>query len=181
MVWYSLVIKEKVFEFNFGFFIFTTILAWFVGGMKADDIGNAFAKGLGNLAFVVFIIGLASVVSILLKGGNIIDTIVYNITRPLMGLNRGLAAIGIDAVITIINPIIPSATSKAAILTPIIKPVTDALGMHPQIAVQAFQYGDGFTNLISPALGWTMGSLTMAKVPYNKWVKWIKVTPQSWT
>lgn len=175
MVWYSLVIKERVFEFNFGFFIFTTILAGFVGGMKADDIGNAFAKGLGDLAFVVFIIGLASVVSLLLKEGNIIDTIVYNITRPLMGLNRGLSAIGIDVVITIINPIIPSATSKAAILMPIIQPVTDALGMHPQIAVQAFQYGDGFTNLISPALGWTMGSLTMAKVPYNKWVKWIIV------
>lgn len=172
MVWYSLVIKERVFEFNFGFFIFTTILAGFVGGMKADEIGNSFAKGLGDLAFVVFIIGLASVVSLLLKEGNIIDTIVYNITRPLMGLNLGLSAIGIDAVITIINPIIPSATSKAAILMPIIQPVTDALGMHPQVAVQAFQYGDGFTNLISPALGWTMGSLTMAKVPYNKWVKW---------
>lgn len=175
VVWYSLVIKERVFEFNFGFFIFTTILAGFVGGMKADDIGNSFAKGLGDLAFVVFIIGLAGVVSLLLKEGNIIDTIVYSITRPLMGLNRGLSAIGIDAVITIINPIIPSATSKAAILMPIIQPVTDALGIHPQIAVQAFQYGDGFTNMISPALGWTMGSLTMAKVPYNKWVKWVIV------
>lgn len=175
MVWYSLAIRENVFQFNFGLFIFTTILAGFVGGMKADDIGNAFAKGLGNLAFVVFVIGLAGVVSLLLKEGNIVDTIVYNITRPLMGLNKGVAAIGIDAVITIINPIIPSATSKAAMLMPIIQPVTDALGIHPQIAVQAFQYGDGFTNMISPALGWTMGSLAMAKVPYNKWVRWIIV------
>jgi uncharacterized ion transporter superfamily protein YfcC len=41
------------------------------------------------------------------------------------------------------------------------------------MAVQAFQYGDGFTNLISPALGWTIGSCAMAKVPFDKWFKWV--------
>ena len=89
-----------------------------------------------------------------------------------MNLNRGLSAIGITSIIALINPIIPSASSKAAILIPIIEPVTSALGIEPQLAVSAFQYGDGFTNIISPALGWTIGSAAVAKVPFDKWFKW---------
>jgi len=44
--------------------------------------------------------------------------------------------------------------------------------MMPELAVQAFQYGDGFTNMVSPFLGWTVGSLVTAGVPFPKWIKW---------
>ena len=69
--------------------------------------------------------------------------------------------------------IIPSATSKAAILVPIMKPVADALGLQPNLAVVAYQMGDSFTNLISPLLGWMIGSCAMANVPYATWLKWV--------
>ena len=51
--------------------------------------------------------------------------------------------------------------------------MAETLGITAQIAVQAFQIGDGFCNLISPFLGWTMGGLAIANVPYQKWVKWV--------
>ncbi len=47
------------------------------------------------------------------------------------------------------------------------------LGLQPDVAVQAFVFGDGFTNLISPVLAWTVGSCAMVKVPFHKWVKWV--------
>ena len=75
-------------------------------------------------------------------------------------------------VITLINPIIPSATSKAAILIPIVKPIGEVLGLAPEMMVQAFQFGDGFTNIVSPLLGWTVGSLAMAGVSIQTWMKW---------
>jgi len=101
-----------------------------------------------------------------------LHTIVYVLTRPLMNVNRGLSLVGMTAIISVINLLVPSASSKAAILMPIIKPISEALSVHPQLAVQAFQFGDGFTNLLSPALGWTMGSLATAGIPYDKWLKW---------
>ena len=149
------------------------LAAGLIGRMSWERIGDEYAKGLAGMAFVGFIIGMARVVSLVMSEGMIIHTIVYTLTRPLMSLNRGLSAIGLTGVIAIINPIIPSASSKAAILMPIIKPITEVLGMSPQIAVQAFQYGDGFTNLISPALGWTVGSCAAAGVPFQKWFKWV--------
>jgi uncharacterized ion transporter superfamily protein YfcC len=37
----------------------------------------------------------------------------------------------------------------------------------------AFQFGDGFTNMIAPTSGVLIAVLGMAKIPYGKWVKWI--------
>ena len=41
-----------------------------------------------------------------------------------------------------------------------------------QAMVMAFQFGDGFTNMVTPTSGVLMAALAMAKVPYDKWVKW---------
>ena len=39
--------------------------------------------------------------------------------------------------------------------------------------VLAFQFGDGFTNMITPTSGVLVAALAMARIPYSKWVKWI--------
>lgn len=152
-----------------------TIAAALIGiitQMSADDIGNTFAKGCASMAFVGFVIGLARSVSLVLTAGNVLHTIVYIVTLPLLSLPSWISSIGMMLVIAIINPIIPSATSKAAILVPIIKPIGEVLSLQPEMIVQAFQFGDGFTNMVSPLLGWTVGSVAMANVPFGKWVKW---------
>ena len=173
LVVYSLTVGTNIYEFLIGFFIVTSIIIGFIGGLSADQLGNSFAKGLGAMAFVTFVIGLASTMQMIMVEGKILDTIVYFITKPLMNLNRGMSVIGITSVITILNPIVPSATAKAAVLMPILEPIAKTLGITSQVAVQAFLFGDAFTNMISPALGWTMGALTIAKVSYDKWFKWV--------
>lgn len=152
--------------------IVASILCGIIYGMKLDDIGNSFAKGVAGMGFVGFIIGLAGTMNLIMTKGQILHTIVYYATIPLRNLNLGFAAIGISAVVTVINIFIPSASSKAAILIPIIQPITEALGMPAQVACSAFQFGDGYTNMITPTLGATTGSLEIAGVPFNKWVRW---------
>ena len=85
--------------------------------------------------------------------GHIIHTIVYVLSGPLMDLTRAIAGIGVTIIVALVGFIIPSATSKVAILVPIIKPISDALNLDPNLAVQEFQYGDGFTHLITLFLG----------------------------
>ena len=110
---------------------------------------------------------------LLYTSGNILDTIAYYASLPLQNLGAGFASIGISIVVSLLNFFIPSASAKAAALVPIVKPMAETLGIPLQVATQAFQIGDGFCNLISPFLGWTMGGLAIAKVPYQKWVKWV--------
>ena len=152
--------------------ILVSIICGIIAGYSPDKLGDEFVKGLQSMVFVCFVIGLARVMSLVMTDGNILHTIVYVLTRPLMDLPRSVASIGMTAIISVINLVIPSATSKAAILVPIIQPIANTLGMDPNLAVQAFQYGDGFTNIVSPFLGWTIGSCAMAGVPYPKWLKW---------
>ena len=35
------------------------------------------------------------------------------------------------------------------------------------------QFGDGFTNMITPTSGVLMSALAMARIPYTRWVRWI--------
>ena len=150
-----------------------SIICGLIGGFSFDRIGDEFSKGLQSLAFVGFVIGLAKVMSLVLADGMVIHTIVFFLTRPLMNLSRSVSSIGMTAVISVVNLLIPSASSKAAILVPLLKPVAETLDMNLELAVQAFQYGDGFTNMISPFLGWTVGSCAMAGLPFGKWFRWV--------
>ena len=73
----------------------------------------------------------------------------------------------------IINIVIPSGSAKAALTMPIMAPFSDLIGLSRQATVMAFQFGDGFTNMITPTSGVLIGVLGVAKIPYEKWVKWI--------
>lgn len=164
--------SSQLFAVMASLMLVVAIVQGLLAGMSADDIGNTFSKGLANMAFVGFIIGLARSVSLVLTAGNVLHTIVYVVTLPLLALPRWISSVGMTLVIALINPIIPSATSKAAILVPIIKPIGEVLQLHPEIIVQAFQFGDGFSNIVSPLLGWTIGGIAMANVSYPQWLKW---------
>lgn len=164
--------SAQLFSVMASLMLIVAIVQGFLSGMSADEIGNTFAKGLANMAFVGFVIGFARSISIVLTEGNILHTIVYAVTLPLLALPRWISSVGMTLVIALINPIIPSATSKAAILVPIVKPISEVLQLHPEMVVQAFQFGDGFSNIVSPLLGWTIGGIAMAKVSYPQWLKW---------
>jgi uncharacterized ion transporter superfamily protein YfcC len=50
---------------------------------------------------------------------------------------------------------------------------SDLIGISRQATVVAFQLGDGFTNMITPTSGVLIGVLGIARIPYEKWVKWV--------
>lgn len=173
IIYYSTTGGESVLNFMVAAGFVTIIIIGLISKLNADEVGNAVAGGFSNMAFVGVIIGLAGVMSLILNQGNIMDTIIYNMTLPLQSISQAWSTIGIAGVVGLLNPLIPSATSKAAFLVPILQPIGEALDIHPQMIIQAFQLGDGFTNLVSPVLGWTVGSAVTAKVPFDKWVRWV--------
>ena len=72
-----------------------------------------------------------------------------------------------------INLFMPSATAKAALTMPIMAPFSDLIGLSRQATVLAFQFGDGFTNMITPVSGVLIAVLGIAGIPYAKWVRWV--------
>ncbi len=172
MVWIGFNRQKEMFQWFMAVNLLSGILFGIIANMKADELGKAFEKGVMGIAFVCFIIGMGRAISLIMAAGNITHTIVYAVTRPLMNLDRGFISIGLAAIISVLDLPIPSASAKAVIIMPILQPMAEALKIHPQLIVQAFQFGDGFSNIISPILGWTVGSTIIAKVPLDKWVRW---------
>ena len=52
-------------------------------------------------------------------------------------------------------------------------PFSDLIGISRQATVMAYQFGDGFTNMITPTSGVLIGVLGVARIPYQKWFKWV--------
>lgn len=149
------------------------VLCGLSNGDSFDKMGKTFENGTKDMSFLCVLIGLAGVISLIMQNGKIIATITYYLSLPLQNLSSGMATVGIAAVVAAINFLVPSASAKAAALIPIIKPMAETLGISPQLAVQAFQVGDGFMNIISPFFGVILAGIALAKVTYAKWVKWV--------
>jgi uncharacterized ion transporter superfamily protein YfcC len=74
---------------------------------------------------------------------------------------------------TFMNLFIPSASAKATATIPIFAQLSDMIDVSRQSTVLAFQFGDGFTNMITPCSGVLMAVLSVAKIPYEKWFRFI--------
>lgn len=151
--------------------VITSIICGILNRWTADEIGNAFAKGCSDMAFICFLIGLASTMSVVMSDGHIIHTIIYYACKPLNNLSHGFAAVGIACVITVLNFLIPSMTAKAALIIPIVRPMCEALNLTAQVGMQCYQVGDTFTNALTPFMAMSVGACVMAKVPFGKYVK----------
>ena len=103
----------------------------------------------------------------------IVDSILHAMQNSLDGTSEVTSLTAMYGIQAVINFLIPSATAKAAITIPIMAPFSDLVGVSRQAMVLAFQFGDGFTNMITPTSGVLMAALAMARVPYEKWVKWV--------
>ena len=140
---------------------------------SADEIAKLFLEGVKDILSAAIIVGLAGGIIVILEDGGVIDSILYGLSKA-MGNFGNIASVGVMYFIqTIINVVIPSGSAKAAITMPIMAPFSDLIGISRQATVMAFQFGDGFTNMITPTSGVLIAVLGVARIPYHKWVKWV--------
>ncbi len=156
-----------------GLFLVLGIASGIAMKKKGNDIVKLFMEGAKDILSAALIIGLAGGIIVILKDGQIIDTILHKAAGSMQGLGKS-STIGVMYLIqSFLNIIIPSGSAKAAITMPIMAPFSDLVSLSRQATVVAFQFGDGFTNMITPTSGVLMAVLGVAKIPYTKWFKWI--------
>ena len=140
---------------------------------SASDIAKLFLEGMGDILSAAVIAGLAGGIVIILQDGGIIDTILYGLSKSMGNMGKIASAEIMYGIQTLINIVIPSGSAKAAITMPIMAPFSDLIGISRQATVVAFQFGDGFTNMITPTSGVLMAALGVARIPWEKWVRFI--------
>lgn len=166
---------------GYGWFVKEIATLFFVMGIfsgvamnrSANDITTLFIAGMRDILSAAVVVGLAGGILVILEDGRVIDSMLYSIAGSMQEFGK-LASVSMMYLMqTLINIVIPSGSAKAALTMPIMSQFSDLIGVSRQATVMAFQLGDGFTNMITPTSPVLIGVLGVAKIPYEKWLKWI--------
>ena len=156
-----------------GLFLAMGIVTGLIAGFSANKIAEELLAGAKDILSAALVVGFASGIIVILQDGHIVDSILHAMQEGLDGTGPLASLSAMYGIQALINFIIPSATAKAAITIPIMAPFSDLVGVSRQAMVLAFQFGDGFTNMVTPTSGVLIAALAMARIPYTKWVKWV--------
>lgn len=156
-----------------GLFLLMGIVCGGIAGFSANRIAEELLAGAKDILSAALVVGFASGIIVILQDGKVVDSILHSMQEGLDGSGPTASLSTMYGIQAVINFLIPSASAKAAITIPIMTPFADMVGVSRQAMVLAFQFGDGFTNMLTPTSGVLMAALAMARIPYEKWLKWV--------
>ena len=154
-------------------FLIMGIVMGLIGKLSPNQMADGFMKGCATMLLPCIVVGACRAITVVFTEAKIMDTIVFFFGNLLKVFPPYLTAFGMFMVQDALNILIPSGSGQAAVTMPIMAPLADIVGMTRQTAVLAFQFGDTFTNCITPASGMTVSCLTITGVPIKTWWKFI--------
>ena len=154
-------------------FLSVVLVGALVTRLSANKVANEFCSGAGELTATAIIVGFARTIQVILTDGQVIDTVIHGLATPLQEFPGQVAVIGMFLVQTLCNFVIPSGSGQAYVTMPIMAPIADLTGLSRQVAVLAYQFGDGFTNMVVPTNALLMGMLALARIPYHCWFRFV--------
>lgn len=145
------------------------------GTVSSGSFGKTlkyFGSGVVAMLPAIVMILFASSVKYIITEGGVFDTIIHSCSGFLMGRSPVVSVLLIYGLVLLLEILVGSASAKAFLLMPIILPICSMIGISPRLAVLAFLFGDGFTNVIFPTNAALLVGLSIGGVSYGKWVKW---------
>ncbi|MFC0523582.1 putative basic amino acid antiporter YfcC [Pontibacillus salicampi] len=149
-----------------------------LNNMGVNDLADAFAQGAKDLLPAALVVGMAQGIVIILGGDNpaepsILNTILHSAGELFSGVAPAVSAWFMFVFQTIFNFFVVSGSGQAALTMPLMAPLADLAGVTRQVAVLAFQLGDGFTNVIVPTSAALMGTLGAARLDWGTWFRFV--------
>ena len=142
----------------------------FLAGFRGREILSACRKGALDLAPGAALILMAYSVKHIIVSGKIMDTILFAAANLIGGAAPTSAAFLVYATTLAMNFFIGSASAKAFLMMPLLTPLADLVGITRQTAVLAFDFGDGFSNMVFPTNALLLIALSFTVVSYPKWI-----------
>ncbi|PIE84098.1 MAG: hypothetical protein CSA07_03870 [Bacteroidia bacterium] len=149
-----------------------------LNGMRLNDIAAAFKRGAADLLTPAMIVGMAQGIVYVLGGtdptqGSVLNTILNGAASSIHGFAPMLSASIMFLFQAVFNFFVPSGSGQAALTMPLMAPLADLAGVTRQVAVLAFQLGDGLTNIIVPTSGILMAVIGVARLEWGTWAKFM--------
>lgn len=153
-------------------FLFAGVGAGLLSGAEKKTIGQSAREGLVGIAPAIPLILMAASVKFIVVQGGIMDTILHSASSSIAHASPFLAAVIIYLLALFIELFVSSGSAKAFLMMPILLPIADLVGITRQVAVTAYCFGDGFSNMAYPTNPVLLICLGLTVVSYPRWLKW---------
>lgn len=144
--------------------------------LTANGVADAFNQGAKDLLPAALIVGFAKGLVLLLGGDDpatpsTLNTILHHTSNAIGDFSAASSAVLMLVFQSVFNFFIASGSGQAALTMPLMAPLSDLVGVSRQIAVLAFQLGDGLTNIVIPTSASLIGCLGAVKLGWGDWLK----------
>jgi uncharacterized ion transporter superfamily protein YfcC len=154
-------------------FILASVLVGIVARMGEKETVRLIAAGASDMMGPALVVLLAGGVSVIMNNTQTLDTILNSMEQLVSD-----ASAGVFSLITILVNIplaflIPSSSGHAALAMPLLAPLADFAGVSRSTTITAWIMGHGLTLLVSPTSVVVVGGLAIAKVGYDKYLRFV--------
>jgi uncharacterized ion transporter superfamily protein YfcC len=156
-----------------GLYLAVAVVSATVAGLSPNETAVAFSTGAAGMTSAALVVGLARGAPLLLDSAGVTDTILHGATVFVQALPSSARVVGIYLMQVAVSFVVPSSIAQAALTIPIVAPLGDLVGVTRQTNVLAFQFGDAFSNVLSPNVGYFMAALAMTETEWVRWARFV--------
>jgi uncharacterized ion transporter superfamily protein YfcC len=156
-----------------GSFLLFAIVIGLIGRMGEGAFTGTFVDGARDLLGVALIIGIARGITVIMNNGEITDTVLHWCELALGDVGESIFAIVMFLLFLPLSFLIPSSSGLATVAMPIMAPLATFVDVPEELVVTAYQSASGLMNLFIPTSAVVMGGLAIARVPYDRYLRWV--------
>jgi uncharacterized ion transporter superfamily protein YfcC len=156
-----------------GSFLLFAIVIGLVARMGEGAFTDTFVDGARDLLGVALIIGVARGITVIMNNGEITDTVLHWAELALGDVGETAFAIVMFLLFLPLSFLIPSSSGLATVAMPIMAPLAGFVDVPAELVVTAYQSASGLMNLFIPTSAVVMGGLAIARVPYDRYLRWV--------
>lgn len=154
-------------------FIVAALVISVVSHLPVGATAQAFVTGMKANVLAGLLIGMGRAVEIILRDGQILDTIIDAVAQRVADLPHAVVAPLLMLFEMVLTLLVPSTSAKAALSIPVLGPIAASVGVSGQTTVLAFLLGNGLVNMMAPTSGMLLAFLAAAGIPYGEWFRFV--------
>ncbi len=152
-------------------FLMMTVVTGVISRWNASKICDEIIESTKMIIPSILVVGFTRGIIIIMNDALISDTVVYYLSSMLNNSNRIISANIMLFIQNIINFFVTGSSSQATLTLPIMLPVADIIGLNREIAIIAYMFGDGFSDMFWPTA--CILQCSLMDIPINTWYKFI--------
>ncbi|MEU8134758.1 YfcC family protein [Streptodolium elevatio] len=154
-------------------FIVAAVVVGVLARLGEKKLSATLIQGAGDFVSPALIIMLARGVTVIMNNSKVTDTVLHSMEGAVSGTSSAVFGILIFVVNLPLAFLIPSTSGHATLAMPILAPLADFADVPRALVVTAWQAASGWMNLWVPTTAVIMGGVSLAKVGYNQYLRFV--------